>query len=218
MTQKFSISRALGLENLVKHLPGFEAAQLAVQQEALSHRAALIQSVRKHREAADQIEVKLSAAASALNAKASKLREQLAAIELDISENLAARGTARWDADIAVTQLQRELRSDAHEQVANFQARIVDTRELLQSNFGNARPWILGANHERPHTDGQVVAALALLLDAYSALNRIALEEADVQTAIEALRERLVNAGIQVVDSNTLLHLAPPRQKAQAYI
>lgn len=191
------------IQRIVQQFPGFREAVGAAREETLRHRADLIAKVREHRDAGERAGSQLAASASELQKKAAALREQLAAVELDLSNNTAAWNSARTSAETSIRQLHTKLRADVVQQVNEIQQTIAYTRECLHNGFDSARTTVLGSKGQ---ANDHVVAALAILLAAYREVELMAVDDADVETAIANLRARLVRDGIRLIAPGLSVH------------
>jgi hypothetical protein len=181
---------------LVALMPGYREAVRAVQEEEHGRRAVLIEKVGEQREALARSDARLSTAAAALTGKAEALRAQLIDIESQIEANAAARRTASHAAESAIKDLQTQLRDEVAESVRNLKLSIEMTRQVIHQNLDDCRSRVLSGD---ANTNGRIVAALALLLEASREVDRIAVEAADADTALDVLVTRLRDAGITLI-------------------
>jgi DNA repair exonuclease SbcCD ATPase subunit len=179
--------------------PQVSTGMLALQQEAqderAQHRQALIDRIEKFRRDLRRAEADIFTKSAPIEKRLTALRSELAELESQLEPLARDRLHAMGVADREIGALVDDLKKDAAPEVSKFQAAVEKTRE--HARHGWRHPEIF-------HSAGvvsqiRVVSALAELLEAYNEAGRIARESAEVPRALDEVRERIRQSGIELI-------------------
>lgn len=167
-------------------------AQRTAEDERQSCRATLIAEIRKLKDDAAERQAALIARAKPLESVIARLRADLDQALEQVNALASERVSAMYSCNDATKPLEAELREDAKDAVGEFQRAVEATRSEINHNLSGRRSFILGGNN--------ATYGMSFTLEAYNDASRIAVEKADVHSALTELRRRLRDAGITLLD------------------
>lgn len=184
---------------LLQNLPALLEAQRAAAAERTTRRADLLRQIEQVRQQFDAKDAALIAKATPIENELAKLRARVAELEQQFLPLADARLSAMWVCNTTVKQLQADLRADAAEDLRYFDRAIDATREQIQNN-GQQWSTVLGQFKPTLSKQERMKQAMLLTLEVHREAHQLAVTETDITEALERLRDRLLSAGIQLVE------------------
>ena len=183
--------------HMLRKLPAVIEAQRLAATERTVRRADLIRQIQKTREDFDRRDADLIANAAPIEKELATLRARVSRLEKELLPLADARLSAMFVCKNSVKGLESELRSDAANELHEFDLMIESTRQKIQSDpnavLSRFKPDL--TRHER------VVEALRLTLDADREAHRLLVTEGDIVAALSRVCDELRAAGIDLRDS-----------------
>lgn len=181
----------------IEKLPIVQAAKLQADTERRERRRELLRQIEGSKQRLKRIDTELVAKAAPIERKLAALRAEIAGLEAGLEPLARSRITAMSSCEHEVATLREELRTDAAGECENFKRIIEITRLEVSNNCGGRRHFILDT---MAAPNSRIASALANLLHAYREVGRIAVEEADVATALDPIRKLLAAADIKLLE------------------
>lgn len=160
-----------------------------------TERLAHIESLR---EELKSCETALIERAAPFETRLAALRSELKDLETQLAPLAAERISAMNRCDAAIAELRNELREDAAREVQALQRVVEITRGEVLGNITGLRHVVLGVAARHPQA--LIEAAGTSLFQAWYAAAEVAVADVDVGPALAAIRARLLDAGIKLLE------------------
>lgn len=183
------------LISALKNSPWLQQAQRELDEERKERRQECLRQIAEANDRFRRADAALVVKADPLEKKLVALRAEVAALEAKFAPLAVERLSAMGINTEEVRLLRVKLRDEADE--ARQLLRIIEnTREEVGSNFGGRRAAIL---HEEAAPISRIGAVLKILLEAYREVERIAVEEPDLTSALDQVCRELAAKGIHLL-------------------
>ena len=184
-------------ERLLKALrtsPWLQEAQRNLEAEHLRQRHDDLRKVEESNAKFIRVDKALAAKAGPMGKRIQELRAELTSLEAQFEQLARERASAMHVNSEEVRLIRMKLREEADE-CAKLLHAIDATRSEISHNIGGRRETVLHGDT----SDARMAHAMVVLLKAYQQVERIAVEEADVTTALDQIRRQLAAERISLV-------------------
>jgi hypothetical protein len=172
-----------------------QSMQQQAQDERSQHRQSLIDAVQKSRHDLRRAEADIFAKSAPIETRLTALRSEVQELEARLEPLARERLHAIGICDAEVSEFVDELKQEAFSEIFKFQHIVEETREQVRHG------WRCDEIFGSVVSQSRIVGALEELLKAYREADRVAREVADIPDALAAIRERLRQSGIRLIDA-----------------